>query len=262
MTAERSFRIIDLSVPLRNHAFESAPAEITYFTHRDTARRWARIWGIDPDVLPDGLGAANERIQLTPHSGTHVDSPYHYTPVSAGKPARTIDQVPLEWCYGDGVVLDMTHKKAGEGISAAEVQAALHKIGYTLKPFDIVLIRTDTDKRYDKPDYMEAQPGMTREATLWLLDQGIKVIGIDAWGLDRPFSVMVQDLKAGHVTAFWEAHYVGREREYLQIEKLANLDQLPYPFGFKVACFPVKIERASGGWCRAVAIIEGATSPA
>jgi kynurenine formamidase len=52
----------------------------------------------------------------------------------------------------------------------------------------------------------------------------------------------------------WQAHYVGIEKEYCQIEKLANLDQLP-PFGFKVACFPCKIEKASAGWTRAVAII-------
>lgn len=257
MATERSLRIIDLSVPLRNNAFETAPADITYFSHRDGARRWAKIWGIDPDDLPDGLGAANERVQLTTHSGTHVDSAYHYAPMSEGKPARRIDEIPLEWCYGDGVVIDMTNKKAKEGISAADIQEALQKIGYQIKPFDIPLIRTDADKHYDKPDYMEVQPGLTRESTLWLLDQGVKVIGIDAWGLDRPFSVMIQELKAGNKQAFWQAHYVGREREYLQIEKLANLDQLPRPYGFKVACFPVKIERASGGWCRAVAILEG-----
>jgi kynurenine formamidase len=38
------------------------------------------------------------------------------------------------------------------------------------------------------------------------------------------------------------------------MEKLANLDKLP-PYGFKVACFPVKIEAASAGWTRAVAIL-------
>ena len=41
-----------------------------------------------------------------------------------------------------------------------------------------------------------------------------------------------------------------------EMEKLANLDQLPDPFGFKVACFPVKLTGGSAGWCRAVAILE------
>jgi kynurenine formamidase len=39
------------------------------------------------------------------------------------------------------------------------------------------------------------------------------------------------------------------------MEKLSNLDALPSS-GFKVACFPVKIHKASAGWTRAVAIIE------
>ena len=51
----------------------------------------------------------------------------------------------------------------------------------------------------------------------------------------------------------WQAHDVGIEKEYCQIEKLANLDQLP-SFGFTVACFPAKIKHGSGGWTRAVAI--------
>jgi len=43
--------------------------------------------------------------------------------------------------------------------------------------------------------------------------------------------------------------------EYCQIEKLANLDQLPAPFGFYVSCLPVKIKDASAGWRRAVALV-------
>ena len=39
------------------------------------------------------------------------------------------------------------------------------------------------------------------------------------------------------------------------MEKLSNLDALPSA-GFKVVCFPVKIDKASASWTRAVAIIE------
>jgi cyclase len=52
----------------------------------------------------------------------------------------------------------------------------------------------------------------------------------------------------------WPAHFAGIEREYCQIEKLGNLDQLP-PYGFTLSCLPVKIAGASAGWCRAVAIL-------
>ena len=53
----------------------------------------------------------------------------------------------------------------------------------------------------------------------------------------------------------WEGHKAGRHIGYCHIEKLHNLELLPST-GFTVSCFPVKIERASAGWTRAVAIID------
>jgi kynurenine formamidase len=151
--------------------------------------------------------------------------------------------------------LDFTHKQPGDGINAEDIIRELDRIGYTLKPFDIVLIHTGSSKHFGKPNYAFQQPGLTREATEWLVDQGIKLIGIDAWGLDRPFDRMAVDAKSGN-SQFWEAHLLGREKEYCQIEKLCNLDQIPRPYGFKVSAFPVNIRGESAGWSRVVAIIE------
>ena len=55
---------------------------------------------------------------------------------------------------------------------------------------------------------------------------------------------------------FWESHYLGKQKEYCHIERMANLDKIPEPFGFKVAAFPIKIAGAGAGWVRAVAIME------
>lgn len=248
--------IIDLSVTVSTKHHLKRKNEITYYSHEETPRILGEAFGMKPEDFPEGKYCANEKITLWSHDTTHVDAPWHYYPFSEGKPAKTIDQIPLTWCYGDGVVLDFHHKNKGEGITASEVEKALEKIGYQLKPFDIVLIRTDVYKRYGEPGYESMHPGMTREATLWLIDHGIKVMGIDAWGWDRPHDVMVADLKAGKKERFWESHYLGKEREYCHIERLANLDKIPKPFGFKVAAFPIKVEGASAGWTRAVAIIE------
>jgi cyclase len=74
--------------------------------------------------------------------------------------------------------------------------------------------------------------------------------------LDRPFWAIRDEFKGTHrKEVLWEAHLAGIEKEYCQIEKLANLDSLPAPTGFKVACFPVKLKGAGAGWCRAVAIL-------
>jgi kynurenine formamidase len=78
-----------------------------------------------------------------------MDAPWHFHPTSKGKRAKSIGAFPLAWGYADGIVLGMIHKKPGELVTAADIQAALTKIDYRLKPLDIVLIRTGTDKRWD-----------------------------------------------------------------------------------------------------------------
>jgi kynurenine formamidase len=253
------FRLIDLSVPLEHQAAsEPVPAQIQYARHEgEGLRQMQQLLGVRPEdlVYSGGLGWAVEEVQAITHTGTHVDAPYHYGPTSEGRPARTIDQVPLEWCLAPGVVLDVRHKPVGDEITVADLRAALDRIGYWLRPLDIVLLHTGADQRLNSPDYF-AQPGLGREGVLWLVEQGIKVIGIDAYTLDRPFASMVGDYRrTGDGRHIWPAHFAGIEKEYCQIEKLANLGRLPRPHGFYVYCLPVKIQGASAGWCRAVALV-------
>ncbi len=249
-------KIIDLSVSLTPSDKSVRPPKIEYVSHEKSAERSAMAYGIRAEDLREGKYAAIEHINLTTHDTTHLDSPYHYYPTSEGRKAKTIDEVPLEWCFCDGVVLDFHHKDKGEKITAEEVEQTLSEMGYELKPLDIVLIRTDRYKFHGKVGFENMHPGMSKEATLWLIEHGVKVMGIDAWGWDRALDVMIEDLKAGDKDQFWESHYLGKEREYCHLERLANLDKIPIPYGFKVAVFPIKIEAASAGWVRAVAIIE------
>ena len=249
-------RCIDLSVPLNNFSMDRDAAHVFSWDHREGARRVAKMYNVDPDLIPGGLAAAADELTLNSHSGTHLDAPWHFGPTVGGQPSKTVDEVPLEWCFSDGVVLDMTHKGPNELITVPDMEEAVRKIDYRIKPYDIVLIRTDATKHFEKPDFLLCQPGMGRESTLWLLENGVRVTGIDAWSYDRPTAEMIKDLKAGNTAAYWSAHLVGREKEYCHLEKLANLDQIPIPFGFKVAVFPIKIERGSGAWVRAVAILE------
>jgi kynurenine formamidase len=269
----RSIRLIDLSVPISSRTAEPDPPHIDYIDHRQAATELATIAThllrqslspsqqsgavITEDAFEDGLGLANENLRLDTHSGTHMDAPWHFGPLSENRPAKTIDQIPLEWCFGPGVVLDLRWKKAGDLIMPEDLQGALDRIGYTLAPRDIVLIMTGADKHFHQADYFSAHAGMGREATEWLLDKGVKVMGIDGWGFDRPAGVMLQEYwQTKDRAALLPAHMLGRDREYCHMEKMANLDQIPVPHGFWVSCFPVKIERGSAGWIRAVALVD------
>lgn len=250
-------KIIDLSVPTEESPSEALSLKVVHQSHEETAQALAEFFGCQGEDLRDGLGYANDRVELISHSGTHLDAPWHYSPKSEGRPARTIDQIPLEWCFGDGVVLDFRQKPRGDMITVEDLQKELDRIGYELKPFDIVLIMTGADKFWGKAEYFDAGCGMGRESTLWLVEKGTRVMGIDAWGWDRPFWAIKEEFaRTKDRGILWQAHLAGIEREYCHLEKLANLDKLPAPFGFKVSCFPVKLTGGSAGWCRAVAILQ------
>jgi len=250
-------RIIDLSLPLKESLSEPQAVKVTHLLHNQGVERMANYFGCKPADLPEGLGWATDTVEAGSHSGTHVDAPWHYAPISEGRKSKTIDEMPLEWFYHDGVVLDMRHKPGGSGVTVEDMSEALKRIRYQIKPFDIVLIQTGADKLWGKKEYFGAGCGMTRESTLRLVEQGVRVMGIDAWGWDRPFRAIKEEYaRTGDRNILWGAHFAGREKEYCHIEKLANLDKLPKPFGFKVACFPVKLAGGSAGWVRAVAILE------
>src|SRR5262249_23352560 len=139
-------RLIDLSVPLENNAVsEPMPPRIRYVaSDGEGLAQMRQFFGVEPKDLgwSGGLGWALGEVQAITHTGTHVDAPYHYGPISEGKPARRIDQVPLEWCFAPGVVVDMRHKANGDLITPADLQSTLERIEHRLQPLDIVLIQT------------------------------------------------------------------------------------------------------------------------
>ncbi|WP_366161223.1 cyclase family protein [Bacillus infantis] len=252
-----NLRIIDLSVPLDNKAKEPFPPEIKYESHAQGAAQAANILGLEAGDFPDSEAWAVETLTLTTHTGTHVDAPWHYSKMTEGKQSRKIDELPLEWFYGNGVLLDFSDKEAGYEIQTEDLKKKLKEIDYELRPYDIVMIRTDADKKLYEENYASAHAGVSANATRWLIQQGIKVMGTDGWGWDIPLYAQAADYRQNpRDGVLWAAHFVGKEAEYCQIEKLANLEMVPQNTGFKVAVFPVKIKGASAGWARPVAIFE------
>jgi kynurenine formamidase len=251
-------RFVDLSAPIR-----ASPAElpeilrtdIEFSGHAAGAETIQGMLGVGPELLRDGEGWAVETfLRFGTHNSTHVDAPWHYNSRVGGEPAQTIDQLPLEWFFGPGVVLDFDGRPDGEPITDADAQAALNDIGHDLSPGDIVLVRTGRDAFYAEPDYMARGCGVTAEATRWLFEQGVRVMGIDAWGWDAPLHLQAQEaVEKGEAGIFWAAHQA--DLPYCQIERLCNLAELP-PVGFTIACFPLNIVGGSAGPTRAVAMIQ------
>jgi kynurenine formamidase len=249
--------IIDLSTTIASSP-PGTPAlirvDLEHAGHAAGAATIGALFQVPPDLLRNGEGwAVDTFTRFGTHDSTHVDAPWHYNAIIQGQPAQTIDQLPLEWFFAPGVVLDMRHKADGDAMTAAEAQAALASAGHTLLPGDIVLIHTGRDAYYGQSDYMFRGPGVTAEATRWLFSQGVRVMGIDAWGWDAPLDRQARAALAQQAPGiFWAAHQV--DLPYCQIERLVNLAALP-PHSFTVACFPLKVRGGSAGPCRAVAIL-------
>ncbi len=260
-------RFVDLSILLENGVSSDPPGfepRIQYFTHRDTFGQIAPFFpGLRPQDLPDGEAWALERVDLITHNGTHLDAPYHFhstmdAALGEPRPAITIDEVPLEWCFQPAVKLDFRHFDDGYVVRAADVQAELARIGHVLQPLEIVVVNTRAGARYGQADYLQAGCGMGHEATLYLLERGVRLTGTDAWSWDAPFAHTAQRYQAtGDAGLIWEGHKAGRDIGYCHLEKLHNLEALPSS-GFFISCFPHKIRGASAGWTRAVAIFDDA----
>jgi kynurenine formamidase len=254
-------RIVDISVPLKAGIVSDPPGltpEIEFRNHADTAGEVLSFFpGAELDDLPDREGWAVELARITTHNGTHLDAPYHYaSTMDRGRRAITIDEVPLEWCMQPAVKLDFRGFADGYVATAADVEAELRRIGHALAPLEIVVVNTRAGAAYGSDDYVSAGCGMGREATLWLLERGVRLTGTDAWSWDAPFVHTAKKYGETHdASLIWEGHKAGRDIGYCHIEKLHNLEALPAD-GFYISCFPHKIRGASAGWTRAVAIFE------
>ncbi len=254
-------RFVDISVALEADIASDPPImlpKINYLSHADTAGQIAGFFpGLTKDDLPGGEGWAVEFLNVATHNGTHLDAPYHHhSTMDGGSRAITIDEVPLEWCMNPGVKLDFRDKPDGYVVTAAEVEAELDRIGHDLQPLDIVIVNTAAGARYGQDDYVDSGCGMGREATLYLLEKGVRVTGTDAWSWDAPFSHTAKRWAETHdPNIIWEGHRASMEIGYCHMEKLSNLEALP-PTGFTISCFPMKIKAASAGFTRAVAIFE------
>jgi len=266
-------KMIDLSLPIDDKAFEVHNLEIERVSHKEGVEKLNRVLMcktpegkqdydkgkriVKKEDLPDEEFLSLEIVHSPVHIGTHLDYSFHYGSKSEGRPSKTADEIPLEWCYQNGVKINLTHKKPQETISALDIEKGLSKINYTLKPLDIVLLYTGSDKLYGGPEYFSDYPGLDVSAIDYLLDKGIKVFGVDTMGIDRPYKFMMKEfLDTKNPKALWPAHFYGRKREFIHIERLANLKSLP-DSGFKVICFPVRIRKTGAAWARVVGIIGG-----
>ena len=171
-------------------------------------------------------GPAGERLSIGTHSVTHLDAPYHYNSTIQGRPSETIDELPLDWFFAPGVVVDALGREDGDAVTAEQMQAGIdgrraraaspghrpgaHRHRPLLRP---ARLHAPRSRRH-------------AEATRWLWEQGVRVMGIDAWGWDAPLRMQAELARERNEPGImWAAHQV--DLPYSQIERLTNLAALP-----------------------------------
>jgi arylformamidase len=175
--------------------------------------------------IADGDAANNSRLVMGTHTGTHVDAPKHFLDDRHG-----VDGMPLDLLIGRARVIDMPVRG---GITAAHLEAA------GLREDLRVLLRTPNSALWNsKQPFHPEYTHLTGEGAKFLVDQGVKVVGVDYLSVE-------QFHKPGH-----PAHMALLSANIVVIEGL-NLSDAE-PGVYEMYCLPLRIEGADGAPARVV----------
>ncbi|OAT71529.1 cyclase family protein [Parageobacillus thermoglucosidasius] len=133
-----------------------------------------------PHIEPAATFAQNgyhvSRLVLGSHTGTHVDAPFHFR-----EDGLRIDEVPLTYFLGKGIVIDVTGKNDGEAITLSDVKHYLPQ----LEPGMIALFHTGWSQYAGTERYFR-HPYIAIDVIRAMLEQGIRTFFIDALNIDPP----------------------------------------------------------------------------
>lgn len=179
-------------------------------------------------------GVQVSRLEIQVHAGTHMDAPRHFKPEGI-----SIDQVDLGSLMGEAVLLDLGRPEPGSAIPAA----ALEPFENMVEVGDIVLL----DTAYEDCAEDEKYCFLAADAAQWLVDRGIKCLGLDAPSVDP-----LNRTGGPASTETHPAHHLILGAGIPIIEGLCNLKSLPQG-RFHFCCLPLKIADCDGSPVRALA---------
>ncbi|MGW4243886.1 cyclase family protein [Nocardia sp. NPDC004722] len=214
-------RIIDLSVPIRS----GMP-----------------VYPGDPEVtLRPALTAAVDgvnvlHLDMGSQTGTHVDAPRH---IDDSLPA--LDELPLDRFLGPAVAIDARAVGAGGAIGREFFEGRV-------AAGQIVVIVTGWSRFWGTHEYLN-HPHLTVAAAEYLIESGVRTIGIDALSVDP---TPAEEIPVHRIVC--GAHGVIAENLTGLAELLAVQETGQQ---FEVSLFPLHLPGADGAPVRAVARVEG-----
>ncbi len=193
------------------------------------------VWTGDPPVrltqpshLERGDICTITRIDISAHTGTHLDAPAHF--IRGGAGVETLD---LETLIGPALVVDAS----GRGHLTADVFDAL----VIPTAVERLLLRTDNSALWQRGETAFAEDfiAIAPSGAAWLVDHGVRLIGIDY-------------LSVGPFDNGIPTHEILLGAGVIAVEGL-NLSAIE-PGEYQLVCLPIKLGGADGAPCRAVLI--------
>jgi kynurenine formamidase len=190
---------------------------------------------------PPEINPVVHAITLSEHTGTHIDAPNHFARQYRG---QSVDKMPLEMFYTEGICVDLSHKRLKELIEVQDIEAALTRDGLDVKAGDTVLLCTDHFRKYFGTAEWNNGPGISAEVARWFGNKKVAAFGVET---RSPGIIGVSNK---------EVHLICGEMGYSHYENLVNLHLLVGKGHFRFIAFPLRIRGGTGSPVRAVAVIE------
>jgi kynurenine formamidase len=187
-------------------------------------------------------GYAVRGMVASEHVSTHVDAIWHFNP---DRPDLTIDRVPWEQLITPAAWIDVSDVEPRTHITRERVRRALDDAAVELRPGMTLLYHTGAGALWGEPlRFVAEYAGLDREASEWLLDQGIVNLGTDAVSTDNPADLSYPN------------HLTHAQRLVIHTEMVNNITRIPRHSGFWVAFFPLRLVGGTGSPARALALWE------
>lgn len=171
-------------------------------------------------------GVRDSTMHLSSHTGTHVDAPAHFL-----KDGLTIDQIQLDRLVGDAVVLDLMH--VVDGITRDDL------IDKNIQKGDIILLKTVNSLTPATGKFTPHFTYLAASGAQYLVEIGIKAVGIDYLGIERS--------QSDHLTHTTLMHADVVIIEGLRLEFIA-------PGEYMCVCLPLNIIGLEASPARAILI--------
>ena len=188
------------------------------------------VFDVGSSIETDGF--EEKKITMFSHTGTHMDAPAHIIPG-----ALTLDQFDIEQFGGQACVVDVGGIETAK-IEVGDLEARAELIGVC----DFVILRSGWSRLWESEEYFRDFPVLSPAAAQWLVEAGIKGLGIDMISVDEVDSTELA------------VHNILLSANLVIIENLTNLEPVPDSV-CSFYCFPLRIDQADGSPVRAVAAI-------